>query len=128
MTPALLLGSIPHRAVSTEKADHVVPLQARYVEYLCGQCEITTAVNLHPEASVPAVWPCRRCREPAVCTQEADEDAGLIGVGSGRTAKPPKTHWQQVTERRTERELEALLQRRLSLLRAGKLHTGPSHR
>ncbi|MCG7309683.1 RNA polymerase-binding protein RbpA [Brachybacterium sp. ACRRE] len=128
MTSTLLVGSIPHRAVSSENPGHVVPLRTHEVDYLCGQCEITTTVPLHPEASVPAVWPCRRCREPAVCTQDADEDACLIGTSPRPQAKRPKTHWQQISERRTERQLEELLQRRLSMLRAGTLHTGPSYR
>lgn len=128
MPAAMLVGTMPHRSTSSENPDRVVPLAPRTVEYLCGQCEITTTAALHPQAAVPEVWPCRRCRSAAECTEEPDEGAELIGLPIIPKLRPPKDHWTHLSERRTEEELERLLQHRLELLRAGKLHAGPSHR
>jgi len=127
MPAAMLTGTMPHRAVTSEDPDRVVPLAPRVVEYLCGQCELTTTARLHPEAPVPHLWPCRVCREGAECTVEADENTELIGLPATPKRSQPKDHWTQLSERRSEEELERLLEQRLELLRAGKLHSGPSH-
>ena len=124
MVAASLNGTIPHRSVTFENPERVVPLTPRRVEYLCGRCEITTTVRLHRQAPVPALWPCRRCRDGAECTVEPDEDAALIGLPVTSNIPPRKDHWTHLSERRSEAELERLLTKRLELLRAGKLHTG----
>lgn len=126
--PAMLVGAIPHRRVSAERPEGVCPIPPRLVAYLCGQCELTTSVPMHPQAPIPALWPCRRCREPAECTEEPDEGAELLGTAKTSRNQPPKSHWAQLKERRSEKELERLLDSRLALLRTGKLHSGPSHR
>lgn len=128
MPTVMLNGTMPHRAVTTEDPERVVPLAPRLVEYLCGQCELVTTARLHAQAPVPQLWPCRRCRTGAECTVEPDESAELIGVPVAAKVPPRKDHWTHLSERRTEAELERLLAARLELLRAGKLHTGPSHR
>ena len=125
MSAATLTGTLPHRAVTIEDPDRVVPLAPRVIEYLCGQCELTTAARLHPQAPIPQLWPCRRCRSGAECTVEADEDTELIGLPVRSKIPPRKDHWTHVCERRTEAELERLLAGRLALLRAGRLHQGP---
>ncbi|HLR94914.1 MAG TPA: RNA polymerase-binding protein RbpA [Jiangellaceae bacterium] len=127
MPTATLTGTMPHRAVTSENPDRVVPLAPRIVEYLCGQCELTTTARLHPDAPIPQLWPCRSCRAGAECTVEADEDTELIGLPTAPKTPPRKTHWEQLSERRSEDELERLLERRQELLRAGKLYSGPSH-
>ena len=128
MPAATLTGTMPHRSVTVENPDRVVPLALRVVEYLCGQCEITTSVRLHPQAPIPPLWPCRRCRAGAECTQDADEGSELIGLPAAPKLPPRKTHWEHVRGRRSDAELDQLLAKRLELLRAGKLHSGPSHR
>lgn len=125
--PATLVGSFPHRTVTPERPERVVPIRPRMVEYLCGLCEITTAARLHPRAPVPALWPCQRCREPAECTEEPDEDAELIGMPRVSKKLPAKTHWEQLSERRSEEELQRILDDRLARLRAGTLRSGPSY-
>lgn len=122
MPAATLTGTMPHRAVTTENPDRVVPLAPHVVDYLCGQCELITTAQLHPQAPVPPLWPCHRCRAGAECTTEPDEDAEVIGLPTVPKAQQRKTHWQHLSERRSEAELERLLAKRLSLLRAGKLH------
>lgn len=128
MPAATLTGTMPHRSVTVENPDRVVPLALRVVEYLCGQCEITTSVRLHPQAPIPQLWPCRRCRAGAECTQDADEGSELIGLPAASKLPPRKTHWEHVRGRRSDAELDRLLAKRLELLRAGKFHSGPSHR
>ena len=39
-----------------------------------------------------------------------------------KPGKPVRTHWDMLLERRSEEELQVLLDQRLELLRAGKLH------
>ena len=56
------------------------------------------------------------------------EGAELLGTAKTSRNQPPKSHWAQLKERRSEKELERLLDSRLALLRTGKLHSGPSHR
>ena len=127
MPATTLTASVPHRTTSVENPDRVVPLAPRVVGYLCGQCELITSARLHPQASIPVLWPCRACREPAECIEEADEDTELIGMPATTKQYQRKDHWTHLSERRSEAELERLLTARLALLRAGKLHSGPSH-
>lgn len=127
MPTATLIGAVPHRTTSVENPDRVVPLAPKVVAYLCGACEVTTEARLHPRAPIPVLWPCRICREGAECTVEADEGIELIGVPATPKQYQRKDHWTHLSERRTEAELERLLAARLELLRAGKLHAGPSH-
>ncbi|WP_157773474.1 RNA polymerase-binding protein RbpA [Brachybacterium vulturis] len=126
MPTAMLNGTMPHRAVTTENPERVVPLAPRVVEYLCGQCELITTARLHTQAPIPQLWPCRRCRTGAECTIEPDESAELIGVLAASKVPPRKSHWDHLRERRTDAELEALLTKRLDLLRSGRLHAGPT--
>lgn len=128
MPPAMITATVPHRARTAENPERVVPLVPRIVAYLCGQCEITTEARLHPQAPIPVLWPCRICREDAECTVEADEGVELIGLPASPKRNQRKDHRTHLSERRTETELERLLAARLELLRARKLHSGPSHR
>src|SRR5690625_6226675 len=102
MSAATLTGTLPHRAVTIEDPDRVVPLAPRVIEYLCGQCELTTAARLHPQAPIPQLWPCRRCRSGAECTVEPDEDTELIGLPV-RSKIPPR----RSEERRVGKEWRA---------------------
>ncbi len=128
MPPAMVTATVPHRSTTVENPDRVVPLVPQIVASLCGQCELTTEARLHPRAPIPMLWPCRICREGAECTVEADEGVEMIGVPTTPKHYQRKDHWTHLSERRTEAELERLLAARLDLLRAGKLHAGPSHR
>lgn len=124
MPPAILTATVPHRTVTVENPDRVVPLAPQVVAYLCGQCEVETVVRLHPAAPIPGLWPCRVCRAGAECTIEADEGVELIGMPAVSKPFVRKDHWTHLSERRTEDELEQLLAKRLALLRAGRLHSG----
>ncbi|ACZ21771.1 hypothetical protein Sked_18450 [Sanguibacter keddieii DSM 10542] len=72
----------------------------------------TIILPFSTEAEVPVVWECR-CGEEALL-RDADKPEAKSG-------KPPRTHWDMLLERRTMKELEDLLDERLTLLRAGKL-------
>lgn len=66
-------------------------------------------VPLSAEAEVPAQWECRFCGVPAT-----RED----GVAPTETrAKPARSHWDMLLERRSIAELEAILEERLEVLR-----------
>ena len=65
------------------------------------------------EADVPAVWECR-CGQTAVLRDHEKPDE--------KPGKPVRTHWDMLLERRSEEDLQVLLDQRLELLRAGKLH------
>lgn len=128
MPPAMVTATVPHRSTTVENPDRVVALVPQIVAYLCGACEITTEARLHPQAPIPMLWPCRICREGAECTVEADDGIELIGMPASLKRYQRKDHWTHLSERRTKAELERLLSKRLELLRAGKLHSGPPHR
>lgn len=75
------------------------------------------------EAEVPMVWECRVCGAQALrAGGTAEED---------KPAKPARTHWDMLLERRSIPELEEVLAERLALLRDGgfggrrSVHTAP---
>lgn len=84
--------------------------------YTCPEGHVTS-VPLWEHAEIPDVWKCRVC----------SRFAALPGVDGAETGQwrpaslahwEPKTHLQQLHERRTDAELEALLAERLTLLRS----------
>ncbi len=66
---------------------------------------------------VPVVWECRVCGAVALRSdgEAADE----------KRAKPARTHWDMLMERRTREELEEILAERLAVLRAGGIKGAP---
>ena len=74
-------------------------------------------ITMSMEAEVPAVWECPRCGAEAL---------NISGVEPEHKAeKPPRTHWDMLLERRSEKELEDILTERLEMLRGGEI--GPAH-
>ena len=67
-------------------------------------------VTMSVEAEVPEVWEC------SVCGAEALRVDGQ--KPEPKAAKPARTHWDMLLERRSVNELEILLAERLELLRA----------
>lgn len=70
------------------------------------------AIPFAGDAEVPANWECR-CSSIALRRN--------VEVPDEKPAKPARTHWDMLLERRSVEELEALLAERLDLLRSGKL-------
>lgn len=61
------------------------------------------------EAEIPGTWLCKNGLEGTLIDGVAPEE---------KKAKPPRTHWDMLLERRSEGELEELLKERLDLLKA----------
>ena len=74
-----------------------------------------TSTSFATDAEIPAVWECR-CSEEAVL-----QDA--VKPEPEKPAKPVRTHWDMLLERRTREELQVLLDERLELLRSGQLRS-----
>ncbi|HTT53062.1 MAG TPA: RNA polymerase-binding protein RbpA [Streptosporangiaceae bacterium] len=62
------------------------------------------------EAEVPATWECRVCGATAF-TSTGD-------LATPRKAKPPRSHWDMLRERRSIADLEEVLAERLALIRS----------
>ena len=60
------------------------------------------------DAEIPSKWPCKNGMEGTLLEGAAPEE---------KKAKPPRTHWDMLLERRSEEELEVLLNERLDLLK-----------
>lgn len=73
------------------------------------------SVPFSVEAELPATWECRVCGAEAVRTDGERPEP--------KKAKPQRTHWDMLMERRTVAELEELLDERLELLRNGPAPT-----
>ena len=69
------------------------------------------------EADVPPTWECKVCGSPALLRDGEQPEA--------KKAKPARTHWDMLLERRSISELEDILSERLELLRGGEI--GPAH-
>jgi len=67
-------------------------------------------VPLAAEAEIPATWECRMC---GVTALRVDGE-----LPEAKKAKPPRTHWDMLLERRTIEDLEEVLNERLAILRA----------
>lgn len=95
-------------ATSYETDAHVEPAPRQIVSYDCPVGHETT-MPFSIEAEIPALWECR-------CGREA-----LLRNGqrpAAKPVKPPRTHWDMLTERRSHEDLEVLLAERLELIRS----------
>ena len=61
------------------------------------------------EAELPPMWECRVCG--AMATASTGDSP------SPKKAKPPRSHWDMLLERRTKEDLEAVLAERLEVIR-----------
>jgi hypothetical protein len=61
------------------------------------------------DAEIPATWECRLHGSVSKLIDGSEPEA--------KKAKAPRTHWDMLLERRTQAELEELLNERLELLR-----------
>ena len=75
----------------------------------------TFTVTFAEDAEAPAVWECK-------CGKRAELIGGADGEDDEKAAKPQRTHWDMLLERRSVEELQVLLDERLELLRQGKLY------
>src|ERR1700736_5692482 len=66
------------------------------------------SVPFAAEAEVPATWECRVCGATAFTTTG--------DLSAPRKAKPPRSHWDMLRERRSIADLEEVLAERLALV------------
>jgi len=92
----------------------VVLERSRTVLYSCPSGH-ETRLRFALDALAPADWDCPRCRDSAVLL---DAGGGPVLAEERREPRHVRSHLDIVRERRTDDELEALLQERLELLRA----------
>ena len=100
-------------SLSMETDDGVLAAPRQEAKYDCPNKHIII-LPFSVEADVPLVWECR-CGETAVLRDHEKPE--------GKPGKPQRTHWDMLLERRSEEELQELLDKRLELLRTGKLHS-----
>ncbi len=74
----------------------------------------TFEVVFAAEAEVPEVWESPKTGQQGRLVS----DTGELVESERAEAKPPRTHWDMLLERRTRAELEELLQERLEYLRS----------
>jgi hypothetical protein len=68
-------------------------------------------------AEAPIAWECRLHGSISRLVDGVEPET--------KKAKPPRTHWDMLLERRSIKELEEILTERLELLRGGEI--GPAH-
>jgi hypothetical protein len=73
------------------------------------------SVPFAAEAEIPAKWECRVCGAAAT-TATGDQP-------SAAKAKPPRSHWDMLLERRTISDLEDVLAERLAIIRGQRGET-----
>jgi hypothetical protein len=97
-------------AQSLESDEGVEPAARTVAEYHCHRGHVTR-VPFSVEAEIPALWGCK-CGSEALLIDSERPDP--------QPAKPARTHWDMLLERRSIAELEELLSERLALLRAAQ--------
>jgi hypothetical protein len=75
-------------------------------------------VTFAADAEAPQVWPSPKT---GVEGRLLDTEGDIVPYEAPE-AKAQRTHWDMLLERRSEEDLQVLLDQRLALLRAGKLH------
>lgn len=98
-------------ATSYENDDHVVPAERIVVSFDCPRGHVTTVPFSAEAEEIPVLWQCR-CGAEALRRAAERPDAA--------PARPVRTHWDMLLERRTISDLEELLDERLALLHADR--------
>lgn len=108
MADRVLRGGSRLGAVSYETdRDHDLAPR-RIVQYRTDNGEIFDVPPFADDAEVPSKWPCKNGMEGTILEGAEPEE---------KKTKPPRTHWDMLLERRSEEELEVLLNERLDLLK-----------
>ena len=96
-------------SVSYESDKHTELAPRVGIPFDCPRGHATT-VPFAAEAEIPTFWECRVCGATAL-RRDADEP-------ETKSAKPARTHWDMLLERRSIAELEEVLAERLAALHA----------
>ncbi len=70
------------------------------------------SVPFAAEAEIPTTWECRVCGAAAITVTGE--------LPAQKKAKPPRTHWDMLLERRSIDDLEEVLAERLAIIRADR--------
>ena len=117
MSERALRGSrLGATSYETDRDIELAPRQV--VEYACPKGHRFHVPFSAEAEEVPVVWECRVCGNVALRADNPEQD--------DKRAKPARTHWDMLMERRTREELEEILAERLAVLRAGGMKTGPT--
>ena len=116
MAEAMRGTKLGARSYESEIGVELAPRQE--VTYDCPLGHVTE-MPFSVEADVPATWECRVCGEEAKVRHGSEPEPV--------TVKVQRTHWDMLLERRTNTELESVLQERLALLRERGGATRASH-
>ncbi len=103
------LGAVSYE---TDRDHDLAP--RRSIQYACPKGHDFDVPFSH-EAEPPAVWECRLHGSVSKLIDGAEPEA--------KQAKPPRTHWDMLLERRSIAELDALLTERLEELRGRRSRT-----
>lgn len=107
MSERVLRGSrLGATSYETDRNTDLAPRQS--VRYACPKGH-RFDVPFAAEADIPATWECKLCGAPALLEDGVPPEE--------KRAKPARTHWDMLLERRTVDELEELLSERLTVLR-----------
>lgn len=102
-------------AKSLESEEGVVFAERMNAMYECKKGH-TFNVAFSIDAMPPAEWECMCGEEAQLRGQEGQEEEKVV--------KPVRTHWDMLKERRSEEELQQLLDEQLQVLREGRLREG----
>ncbi|WP_026152542.1 RNA polymerase-binding protein RbpA [Actinopolyspora halophila] len=106
------LGAVSYE---TDRNHDLAP--RRTVRYACSK-DHEFEVPFSDDAEVPSTWECRlHGTESKIIDGNQPEQ---------KKAKPPRTHWDMLLERRSVPELEELLNERLEELRSRRSRSGDS--
>lgn len=94
-------------AQSMETEQGVEPAPRQNVEYVCQDGE-KIVVTFSAEAEIPSTWTSPTGKEGVLVDGSTPDET---------PNKPVRTHWDMLLERRSEEELEQILQDRLKILR-----------
>ncbi|WP_372699267.1 RNA polymerase-binding protein RbpA [Arthrobacter sp. JSM 101049] len=97
-------------AQSMETEAGVEPAPRQRVEYRCEDGE-QVFVMFSTEAEIPPTWVSKTGKEAKLVNGEQPDDSN---------AKPVRTHWDMLLERRSVDELEQILKDRLDKLRTAR--------
>lgn len=109
---------------SYESDEGVVPVETVPHSYHCPAGHETRLRFAFNADEVPDVWDCPKCgriaHQDRSTAQQVAQGVRGLALFSPRSNVAGKTHWDMLLERRTLAELEALLEERLTLLRASR--------
>ncbi|MCL1900166.1 MAG: RNA polymerase-binding protein RbpA [Promicromonosporaceae bacterium] len=94
------------------ESDEGVDFAPRFQAYYDCPNGHTIILPFATDAEVPPIWECR-CGAEAVLRDGDGPEAKVV--------KPQRTHWDMLLERRSEEELQELLDERLELLATGQI-------